>query len=287
MHHANHFYGHAHILARYCGLIKDPVWAWEDLQLPRPPRMRGFLQHGWNLWHGFAIGTPMGVHDTKFVWSEAVARRGREAGFDAYRVIGAPWSYLLALPEISAATPARKPGVLVYPFHGWEGQRLRGSHTDFIRQVREVEGAVPLTVCLYWDEYREPEIRRAYEQEGARVITHGPRGFMYEGTTATFLVRLWREVTAHKRVVSNRIGSALLYAASTGASIGVYGDPMVIDNDHAILGGPQKPRRLWPEAHRAHVDPEYAARLAITELGLNKILSPAELRHELFWPDSL
>lgn len=229
----------------------------------------------------------MSIHDVKYVWTQTVVRRGREAGFDGYRVIGAPWAYLLKLTEVMAAAPRRKPGVLVYPFHGWEGQRLRGSHSAYIRQIKEVEGDVPITVCLYWDEYKEPDIRHAYEKEGARVITHGPRGYMYQGTTPSFLIRLWHEVTKHERVISNRIGSALLYAATTGASIGVYGDPMFIENDHAILGGPEKPRRLWPDAHRTHVDSEYATWLARSELGIDDVLSPAELRHELFWPASL
>ena len=38
MHHHNHYYGQAHILARYAGLDDD-----------HPPRLRGYLQHGWNI----------------------------------------------------------------------------------------------------------------------------------------------------------------------------------------------------------------------------------------------
>ena len=44
MHHANHFYGHANIMATYAGL-------------PKPPRIWGYLQHGWNILDGFAHGT--------------------------------------------------------------------------------------------------------------------------------------------------------------------------------------------------------------------------------------
>ena len=44
MHHANHFYGHANIMASYAGL-------------PEPPRIWGYLQHGWNILDGFAHGT--------------------------------------------------------------------------------------------------------------------------------------------------------------------------------------------------------------------------------------
>jgi hypothetical protein len=47
MHDTNHFYGHAHVLAEYCGL--DPE---------RPPRIEGYVQHGWNVVDGLGTGTP-------------------------------------------------------------------------------------------------------------------------------------------------------------------------------------------------------------------------------------
>ncbi|QOC95408.1 hypothetical protein [Micromonospora craniellae] len=43
MHHANHYYGHSHVLARYCGL--------DDRA---PLRVSGYLQHGWNIGDGMA-----------------------------------------------------------------------------------------------------------------------------------------------------------------------------------------------------------------------------------------
>ena len=44
MHHANHFYGHGHIMGRYVGA-------------DYAPRIWGYLQHGWNMHDGFAVGT--------------------------------------------------------------------------------------------------------------------------------------------------------------------------------------------------------------------------------------
>ena len=44
MHHGNHFYGHAHVLARYAGLAEVP-------------RIWGYVQHGWNVHDGYAVGT--------------------------------------------------------------------------------------------------------------------------------------------------------------------------------------------------------------------------------------
>ena len=69
VHHANHYYGHSHVLARHCGLADDD-----------PPRIRGYLQHGWNIGdglaadHEFVDGTPV------FLWSERTRRRAWSLG---------------------------------------------------------------------------------------------------------------------------------------------------------------------------------------------------------------
>jgi hypothetical protein len=272
MHHANHFYGHADIMARYVGLAEAPtIW--------------GYLQHGWNLHDGFAVGTAFAPGYKKFVWSDTVARRGWALGLRDYVVVGAPFSYLLALSQ--DPPDADRQGTIVYPFHGWEGQNVRGSHSAYAREVRAVEGDVPLTACLYWHEYEDPEVRAAYADNGFRVITHGRRGHMHRGTDTQFLDNQLTELRRHRRVVSNRLGSALLYGAATGASIGVYGDPMVLENDHAVLGGMAKQLRLYPELHQPFVPDDVATAVADAELRLSRLLPPAEIVHLFGWESDL
>lgn len=271
MHHANHFYGHANIMARYVGLDSAPaIW--------------GYLQHGWNLHDGFAVGTAFAPGYPKFVWNDTVARRAWATGLRDLVVVGAAFSYLLTIAEPAADGP--REGAIVYPFHGWEGQNVRGSHAAYAREVRAVEGDVPLTACLYWHEYGDPAVRAAYADNGFRVITHGQRGHMHRGTDVEFLDKQLTELRRHSRVVSNRLGSALLYGAATGASIGVYGDPMVLENDHAVLGGMAKQRRLYPDLHQPFVPDEVAQAIASDELGLDRPLPPAEIRHLFGWADA-
>ena len=242
MHHANHFYGHAHIMGRYVGA-------------DYAPRIWGYLQHGWNMHDGFAVGTVFAPGYPKFVWSHACARRGWAAGMRDFMVVGSPWLYLLRLEkqeEWLAAEPARI-GTIVYPFHGWEGQQVLGSHARYLDQIRATEGDVPITVCLHWNEFDNDKVREEYESAGVRVITHGQRGYLWKGTEQAFLYRQLDEMRHHRRVVSNRLSSAILYAASAGLEVGVYGDPMHLELDHAILGGVSKPQRMWPEMHQAAV----------------------------------
>ena len=65
MHHANYYYGHAHVLAQYCEL-PEPL---------HPPRIQGYLQHGWNIGDGLAPGVPFVEGSPLLVWSEQVRLR--------------------------------------------------------------------------------------------------------------------------------------------------------------------------------------------------------------------
>lgn len=276
MHHANHFYGHAHIMARYVGLAE-------------PPRIWGYLQHGWNMHDGFAVGTVFAPRYPKLVWSQACARRGWADGLRNYVTVGAPWLYLLEMERQAEwlATAPERTGTIVYPFHGWEGQQVVGSHAAFVEEIKQIEGDVPITVCLYWNEYDNPKVRREYEDSGVRVITHGQRGYLWQGTEPGFLYRQLDEMRRHRRVVSNRMSSAILYGASAGLEVGVYGDPMELESDHAILGGVSKPRKLFPELHQFAAPADYAAQVAATELGAAYKLPPEEILDVFGWSDVL
>ena len=202
-----------------------------------------------------------------------------------YRVVAAPWVYLLDIErqaEWEKTAPERE-GTIVYPFHGWEGQQVLGSHASFVEEIKDAEGDVPITVCLHWNEYDNDEVRAIYENAGVRVITHGERGYLWQGTDTEFLYKQLTELRRHKRVVSNRMSSALLYAATAGAEIGIYGDPMVLESDHAVLGGVEKPWRLWPEMHQFAVPREIALEVAQGELGLADKMLPEEVIEAFGW----
>ncbi len=101
MHHANYYYGHAHVLARYCGLT-DPA---------HPPRMLGYLQHGWNIGDGMAPGVPLVDGSPMFVWSEETRRRSVSQGRRNVLAIGAPFAYLT---EMTPDAGAPREGTIFY-----------------------------------------------------------------------------------------------------------------------------------------------------------------------------
>jgi hypothetical protein len=269
VHHANHFYGHAHVLAEYCGLDPDD-----------PPRIDGYLQHGWNVVDGLGAGTPYAPGRPIFVWSEQTRRRAWSMGRRQATVVGSPFLYLMTLAE---PAPAERAGTIWYPFHGWEGQYVKGDHQRMIAEIVATEPG-PITFCLYWHEFRNDRIRSAYEKAG-RVICHGYRGFQFRDTDTRFLHNQLDELRRHERVASNRLSSAVLYGAAAGCAPAVYGDPMRLQREAVATA--DRIRRQWPELHGEHPDPAAARQSALAELGAGHLASPGELRAVLGWPQAV
>ena len=264
MHHANHYYGHSSVLARYCGFDAED-----------PPRLAGYLQHGWNVGDGLAPDHEYVPGIPSFLWSERTRRRAWSLGRRQGYVIGAPLAYLLAMEP--PADDAAREGTIWYPFHGWEGQHVIGDHTRLIEQIRATEPG-PVTVCLYWQEFGK--LRRLYESAGFRVICHGYRGGWWTDLDPQFLPRQLAELRRHRRVASNRLCSAVFYGALAGCGTAVYGDPMRLRGEKP---GSNPIERHWAELHGTHVDPEVSHRAAVSELGADRLLPPAELRKMMHW----
>jgi hypothetical protein len=272
MHHANYYYGHADVLARYCGLA-EPM---------HPPRIQGYLQHGWNIGDGLAPGVPFVEGSRLLVWSEQVRRRAWSQGRRDVVVVGSPFAYLLELDRSPAVEQPRE-GTIFYPFHGWEGQQVMGDHQRQIDELRAHESG-PITVCLYWNEHRIRSVRRLYEKAGFRVICHGYRSFWWRDLDRDFLSRQLAELRRHRRVVSNRLCSAIWYGLLAGCQAAVYGDPMVLGHADLTFGGEPRLHRQWPEVYGYDPDPIAGREVARAELGADVLARPEELRAHLGWP---
>lgn len=272
MHHHNHYYGQAHILARYAGL--DDAY---------PPRMRGYLQHGWNIGDGWNPVHEFYDGAWRFTWSDAVRRRGHALGRRNYHSIGAPFLYLLDLePSLGVVPEEEREGTLWFLFHGWEGGKIEGDHKRLIDEIRETEPG-PVTFSLYYTEYDRPEIRRSYEDAGFRVVSFGRRGFSYEGTDPRFLYKQLAELRKHKRVAANRLSTAVFYGIAAGCEPAVYGDPMEMAGENPLFGGEARIARLWPEMLGKEIDLAAARATTDLELGVPWMMPPAELRMLFDW----
>ena len=85
-------------------------------------------------------------------------------------------------------------------------------------------------------------------------------------------------MTAHRRVVSNRVGSALWYAAALGREIEVYGPVFVAqETEDEAVAFDRDARRRWPSVYAGGVAGSEAQELGALELGAGLVMGPDRL----------
>jgi len=261
----NHFYGHTAALAAYAGLS-------------RPRHVAGLIQHGWTTVPPIPVNFgdfPDIEKDGRrklFVWSHGSRAWDPARSPRVSFALGAPWAYLVSTGPVRDQLVGNKgSGVLIMPLHSTRIIEVRGDQGSLARAYLRTEG--PSTVCLHSEDIHKPEIVGSWLDAGHRVVTAGPRH------DPDFLSRILALVLASERVVSNRLMTPVLYAASLGRDVGVYGDPLSIST--AEIHGQDAIRSLWPELHGQSLDRGVTTDLARAELGFQHLLEPAELRSTL------
>jgi hypothetical protein len=263
----NHFYGHTAALAAYAGLS-------------RPRHVAGLIQHGWTTVAPIPVnfGDFPDIEKTGrrklFVWSHGSRAWDPARSPRVSLALGAPWAYLVSTEPVRRQLAATKgSGVLIMPLHSTRIIEVRGDQGSLARAYLRTEG--PSTVCLHSEDIGKPEIVGSWLDAGHRVVTAGPRH------DPDFLSRILALVLASERVVANRLMTPVLYAASLGRDVGVYGDPLSIST--AEIHGQDAIASLWPELHGQSLDRALTTDLARTELGFQHLLEPLELRSTLGW----
>lgn len=255
----NQSYGHAQILLDHCGLPADTFIPFR-------------IQHGWQ--PGPGLGERHGREPgTKLVWSKRNLGQAEEHGIQGAVPIGAPFLYLPApLTEPKAAEKS----LLAIPFHGWEEEGLFGSVQAYAESLTDLKkrGFGPITVCLYWLEYGQPEVRAFFEERGFETTTMGHRE-----NNPEFLVRQRELIRRHSAVTSNRIATATFYALSMGT-------PFFLSGAVQGLAGSADPTGahfdLWQQTNfptllLEHFDGTADQSMGLTELGAEYVRSPEAL----------
>lgn len=262
----NHYYGHSAVLATYTGLR-------------RPRHIAGLVQHGWT------ATSPVAAHFADFphtgrkperrrllVWSHR-SRAWSPADEDRPTTpIGSPLLYLERLLHAQGWSRRSELGPVFIPFHGTRLVRVRGAHRELAQHVAEVDG--PSTVCLHSEDILDPTLTDAWAAAGHRLVTAGNRD------DPEFLLRIMHLVGHAEKVSSNRLSTAVVYAAALGTPSAVYGDPLTFGMEHT--GAIDLLRQTWPEFHGSEPDPNCIP-LARAELGADALLPPDALRIELGW----
>lgn len=252
----NEVYGHGAILRSAAGVAK-------------PYHILAHVQHGWNAHSGWTLnGTELfPLSAPRIVWGDRQLEWHRRGGHRVPPAIGAPFLYLEK--EMEARRAPRSPAVLLFPYHGTKAHTVSCDHRALIAEVRDTESAA-VTTCLHPDDFADSALVRAYRELGP-VTTMG------EKHSAFFLVRMMQLLDGHTRAITNRLSTALFYAARRGLEIGIYGPDARINVETADHGL----REMFPDLHQVRVPEEKAARIAAHELGVAHLRGSEELRHLL------
>ncbi|GAB4099806.1 hypothetical protein [Sinomonas halotolerans] len=265
----NHFYGHSAILAAHAGL--------------RAPRhIPGLYQHGWT--HVSPVGTHFAALASRaprgglFVWTHnsrgwSEERSHVETGFSTVP-IGSAALYLARAAEAEGVRPPTTLGTVVIPFHGTRLLSVEGDQEGYAREVLEREG--PSVVCLHVDDMRRPDIVSAWKDAGHTLTTAGER------RDPAFLGRVMWLLMSAEKVVSNRLATALVYAAGVGTPISIYG-PAFRVSGAAESTADAYMRDLWPEFYAEAPHTGLLRGIAERELGADYLRGPEELRTVLGW----
>jgi hypothetical protein len=263
----NHFYGHTAALAAYVGLS-------------RPRHVAGLIQHGWTTVPPIPVNfgdfpdVELDGSRKLFVWSHGSRAWDPAHSSRQSFPLGAPWAYLVSTGAVrNMLAGSGGAGTLIMPLHSTRIVEVRGDQRSLAKEYLRTEGRC--TVCLHSEDIHKPDIVGSWLDAGHRVVTAGPRH------DPDFLSRILALVLGSERVVANRLMTPVLYAASLGRDVAVYGDPLSISG--AEIHGQDAIRRLWPELHGATLDRPVATDLARRELGFQHVLEPAELRAALGW----
>jgi hypothetical protein len=265
----NHFYGHSAVLAGYAGLH-------------RPRHMAGLLQHGWTpvtpIRTHFADLADSAPHGNLFTWTHA--SRGwseedsiRETGFPS-TAIGSPALYLTEMVKKSGISIERSIDAVVFPFHGTRLLSVEGDQAAYAREVFDREG--PALVCMHVDDLQRPDIVEAWTRAGHSITTAGER------RDPAFLARVMWLLMSSKKVVSNRLATALIYGAAVETQVSIYGP-------HFQIAGIQETssesylRSIWPEFYEQNISIPVLQKIAYAELGHEYLKSPSDLRATLGW----
>jgi len=258
----NNWYGHRRILADYCGVKDNPIYA--------------TLLHGW-IWEFKGTRGQRRIKSAPYLaWNERQFLSAKLLGVENVLSIGSPFLYLNALIDAeSDRVGTRAHGTLFFPQHSTSINVQPNKHLLY-RKYIESKYPPPYTVSLFFLEPDFNKIKNFYMESGWQVFCAGPRD------SAQFLKKIWDAIESNAYVVSNDLSTSLFYAAYKGKR--VYLDPLSkIDFDEIIARESGDDYKNLISTLYAGISGRTARNLGENELGEKFFLSGSELKKVVGW----
>jgi hypothetical protein len=213
-------FGHREILLDYLGMSYDNL-------------IVGFLQHGF---HGAQLAPwqtqPKTLREfyPVFVWNSHTEQVARSQGFTHVNAIGAPWLYLLKQKGVSLLNQGReisgsqfKRDFLIAPSHGSGHFHATEKYSDLPKHYRELIGKADASVLLYYTEFCDSNIRKAWEESGFKIYCNGMAWgaenrtlWTYNGGRPGFLHHTLETLSFHSNVICQYPTTLAHYSTSLG-----------------------------------------------------------------------
>jgi hypothetical protein len=212
-------YGNREVLCAYSGLDHRFM-------------IHGSLEHGWTSYPpGKGIPKIYGGKYTHLVWSSYRLQQSSESYSSNVIAIGSPFLYahnlvINQLEESADVNSSFAGGTIFFPGHGTEV--TTPNMIQQIEAVKRYENPKNVTVCLYWTEFLNPEIRAVFKQAGFKLTNLGYSGLSEHtglgmssrknvagtlGGRHTYLLNLLLLLNSHQKVIVGDVGTAALYSA--------------------------------------------------------------------------
>lgn len=259
----NRYYGHNAVLARYVGLSGDP------------PAIFGSVMHGWQpdpsdaylkvvRWNSLV---PL------FLWNREHLDSARRRGHRNLRAIGSPFAYLMAMEPQKRSGPGSEGTVVIAP-HSSDAAPIERTIFEQLKFKAESSSPAPWDLAVFYQDWPGVPHDLFDEDSRWRVCSFGRR---YD---EQFLSRLV-DCFVRRRVVlaGSALSSGLLYATALGL------EPYVIDGLWRDEDDYLSPEVItsWERRLGSAIAAGDAEGLANSQLGVDLLLEPAELKEALGW----
>lgn len=273
-------YGHREILLNYSRNFNN------DLSLGHI--LNGSIDHGWAYNEMIWKLRKRNLREAnRYVWN--YRHENLVSPVANVKAVGAPWIYMLSdlgltPSNIERNLPKKVNKIVIFPSHNTNSS-IRFDHLDVIDLF---ESRVPpnsaVIVCLFWLDFCDPQIRKAYLNKGwsvecAGYVSRGNFPDSIHGGRPTFLLSLFEILKDANIVFTNDIATGMFYSLSLGAKISYFTNyPTMLyetlttnKNENRLPGFFDKPsdwaKEYFPDIFSTELHPKPFLDFSWSELG--------------------
>ena len=280
----NDWWGHKHVLAKFCGVKDQPIF--------------GSLQHGVitsNQEKDWDLSKDRNITSVPFFcYSNALYKKSKNNNLKNIISIGSPFLYLDKItPQIK-----KKKGTIVFPAHGDFNLKKKGfvhkfsnkkrlfDHEGFIKNV-EKNNSPPYTVSIIKDDFEY--MKKFYKRKNWKIFSSGNRFDKF------FLINSHKLISQNTHAVFCEFTSAIFYSMYLGLKVRIAVKSPLLKKIVPYAYWIPKPdrisfeiyRKIYPEIFFGKLPVKLAKNIAKERMGYDCLKSKKELKKILGWDSKL